>query len=123
MKDPIALDDPGTTDVEAQLAADKKKYRNRIIILIAINTILFVLIIKDPMSFPQKCFTSFCGNVIGYPMVGFIVGLLVALFPYKGLSYSKKYLRSSLLAIFVIHSLVFGLLIMLGLMTLVGWYK
>ena len=40
------------------------------------------------------------------PVVGFILGSLVALIPYSGLTYGQKYLRASLLTIIVIDSIL-----------------
>jgi len=40
------------------------------------------------------------------PITGFILGALVALIPFKGMTYKKKYLRASLLTIIVIDSVL-----------------
>ncbi len=40
------------------------------------------------------------------PIVGFFLGTLVTLIPYKGLAYKQKYLRSSLLTIIVIDAIM-----------------
>lgn len=45
--------------------------------------------------------------LISQPIIGFILGALVSLIPYKEFSYGKKYLRSSLLVIYILQILIF----------------
>jgi len=45
--------------------------------------------------------------IFGIPMIGFLIGFIVSLLPYKGRSYWKKYLRASLLSILSIYILLF----------------
>jgi hypothetical protein len=40
------------------------------------------------------------------PILGFILGTLVSLIPYRGLTYKQKYLRSSLMTIIVLDSIL-----------------
>lgn len=42
--------------------------------------------------------------IISIPIFGFIIGSLIALFPYKGLEYKQKILRASILSIIVIDA-------------------
>ena len=51
------------------------------------------------------------------PVVGFILGTLVALVPYKRITYKQKYLRMSLLTIIVIDSLMLANTIFQNLLT------
>ena len=44
---------------------------------------------------------------VNIPIIGFILGTIVSLFPYKGATYTQKYLRSSLLATLVLEAVVF----------------
>lgn len=44
--------------------------------------------------------------VFTIPLLGFILGALVALIPHKGMTYKEKYLRASLLTIILIDSLM-----------------
>jgi hypothetical protein len=41
--------------------------------------------------------------IIGIPILGFLLGTLVSLLPYRNLSYSKKYVGASLLSILLIN--------------------
>jgi hypothetical protein len=60
--------------------------------------------------------------LFGIPIISFIFGLLVALFPYRQLSYRKKYLRASLLTWLSMDSLFSIGIVQILLMTLAGWY-
>jgi len=46
---------------------------------------------------------------IGIPAIGFILGSVITLFPYKGLPYSKKYLYFSLAIILVLEIVILTL--------------
>lgn len=57
---------------------------------------------------------------LNLPLMGFFLGLLVALIPYKGASYKEKYFRSSILSILILEALFFlitlaGSLLALGI--------
>lgn len=45
--------------------------------------------------------------VINFSFIGFILGAIFALFPYKNLKYSRRYLRASLITIIVLQGLMF----------------
>ena len=123
MKDHSILDSEITEiDKEQKLKDDRKKYLKIIIGLIIINTILFGIIVKNPKSITDNLLTALNANLIGFNVLGFLIGAIVSIFPYKELSYKKKYLRSSLLTIMILQILMTVGLILLGLMTLVGWY-
>ncbi len=123
MKDPSILDSEITEiDNEQKLKNDRIKYLKIIIVLIIINTILFGIIVKNPKSITDNLLTALNANLIGFNVLGFLTGAIVALFPYKELSYKKKYLRSSLLTIMILQILMTIGIIFLGFMTLVGWY-
>jgi hypothetical protein len=52
---------------------------------------------------------------ITIPILGFILGALVSVFPFRGWTYGQKYLGASLLCVMGIHGLLFvGSLIALG---------
>jgi len=99
-----------------------RKYVLWIVILIIINTILFTFLIKGMNSLAENFKTSISANLIGFNIIGFILGAIFALIPYKKLPYSKKYLRASLLTILTIQAIIFVGLIIIGIMTLVNWY-
>ena len=109
-------------DKEQKLKDDRKKNLKIIIGLIIINTILFGIIVKNPKSITDNLLTALNANLIGFNILGFLIGTIVSIFPYKELSYKKKYLRSSLLTIMILQIIMTVCLILLGLMTLVGWY-
>lgn len=44
-------------------------------------------------------------HLFGMPIVAALLGLFVALLPYKGLSYGKKYLRAWILTLCVLYAL------------------
>ncbi len=48
---------------------------------------------------------------IGIFILGFIGGLLVSLIPFRNLTYSQKYLRSSLITIFVLNVMFLAMII------------
>ncbi|MEZ4945395.1 MAG: hypothetical protein R2804_07715, partial [Cyclobacteriaceae bacterium] len=44
--------------------------------------------------------------IVTIPILGFILGAIVALIPFKEMTYKKKYLRASLLTIIVLNSIM-----------------
>jgi hypothetical protein len=122
MENQETLDAGLTENIEEKLKSDKKKYLVRILILIVVNTILFGLLIKGPRSTTDNFLSALNANLIGFNILGFILGTVVALFPFKGLPYKKKYLRGSLLTILTLQIIMTIGLILIGLMTLMGWY-
>ncbi|MBM1107055.1 hypothetical protein JQC67_12960 [Aurantibacter crassamenti] len=122
MENPETLYAGLTENFDESLKTDIKKFLIRILILIVVNAILFGLLIKGPKSTTDYFLTALNANLIGYNILGFILGTLVALFPFKGLPYKKKYLRASLLTILVLQIIFTIGLILIGLMTLLGWY-
>ncbi|RJE75239.1 hypothetical protein BGP76_19255 [Reichenbachiella sp. MSK19-1] len=104
---------------EELINTQKRKYLIRIAILIVINTIGFAVLVNDGRTMSDRFWTSLHANLIGFNIVGFILGAIVALFPYKQLTYRKKYLRSSLLTILTLQVLVtVGLILLIPLILL-----
>jgi uncharacterized protein YacL len=121
--EPSILDSDFTkVDLDLKLKTDRKKYLTRIVGLIIINTILFGLLIKGSRSTIDTFLAALNANLIGFNILGFIIGTIVAVLPYKGLTYKKKYLRSSLLTILTFQIIMTLGLILIGIMTLLGWY-
>ncbi|WP_375561778.1 hypothetical protein ACE193_04285 [Bernardetia sp. OM2101] len=116
------LDADLTESIDEKLKSDKKKYVVRILILIVLNTILFGLLIKGQRSMTDNFMSALIANLIGFNIIGFMLGVIVALFPFKGLSYKKRYLRASLLTILTLQIIMAIGHILIGLMTLMGWY-
>lgn len=104
-----------------KLKTERNKTLITIGILIIFNTTMFVLFAKG-LDFKNNLVASLNANLIGFNIIGFILGTIFALFPYKGLSYSKKYLRASLRTVFVLHTIMAIGLIFIALMTLIGCY-
>jgi hypothetical protein len=46
-----------------------------------------------------------------FQLLGFIIGLILSLIPFKGLKYSQKYLRVSLYSIFALHFMMMVIII------------
>jgi hypothetical protein len=122
MENQETLDGALTENINEKLKSDKKKYLIRILILIVVNIILFGLLIKGPRSTTDNFLAALNANLIGFNILGFILGTIVALFPFKGLPYKEKYLRASLLSILTLQILMTIGLVLIGLMTLMGWY-
>ena len=73
-------------NIDVQLKIHRKKTLIRIVGLIIFNTVMFVVFIKG-ISFADKLVNILSANLIGFNIVGFILGIIVAIFPYKDLSY------------------------------------
>jgi hypothetical protein len=121
MQDSKIIDTADQVDIDTKLKKDRKKYLIRIGGLIIFNTIMFAVFIQG-RGFVDNLLTSLNANLIGFNIVGFIFGTIVAVFPYKGLPYSKKYLRASLLTILTLQTIMAVGLILIAIMTFLGWY-
>lgn len=66
--------------------------------------------------------TSLITFLVSLPLVGLVLGLLVALLPYRQLPYGKKYLRASLLSLMSLNGLFCAMLLWVIFQTLMGWY-
>lgn len=118
-KDPI--DKINEVDIDSQLKANRKKYLISIGVLIIFNTIMFGILIKG-RDFTDNLLTSLNANLFGFNILGFMLGAIVAIFPYKELQYNKKYLRASLLTIVVLQLIMTIGLILIAFMRFLGWY-
>ena len=121
MTDDKAINTEVSFDIETHLKTNRRKNILRIVGLIIFNTILFS-ILAEWRGFKENLVTALNAQLVGVNLIGFILGSIVALLPYKGLGYNKKYLRASLLTIFVIQAtLAIGLLIG-ALLTILALY-
>ena len=100
-----------STDNAQRLQTQNKKYFIRIILLSVLNIVLFSLIPFDSRTIYERFSVALPAFFASQPIIGFIIGALVSLIPYRQLAYSKKYLRSSLLTIYVLSILEFVLMI------------
>lgn len=76
-----------------------------------VNIILWFVAAETNTKYPsqgsgQSLFGKLLILYFGVVVVGFIAGLFVSLIPFKGLSFGQKYLRSSLLSIWVLSLLL-----------------
>lgn len=108
-------------NIDAQLKRTQRKLMIAISVFIVVNTTLFTLFIPG-RDYGEKFKASLGANLVGYNLVGALLGTLVALFPYKGLNYSRKYFRASLLSVFVLQTIMFVGLVAITAMNLAGWY-
>lgn len=105
------------TAIQKELKTTHKSYFLKIGGLIVLNTFMFATFIQG-RSFIDNLLTSLNANLIGFNIVGLILGTIVAIL----LSYKRKYLRASLLSILVIQSIMTIGLVLIVIMTIVGWY-
>ena len=121
MQESKLVDRADQVDIDNQLKKDRKKYLIRIGGLIVFNTLMFAVFIQG-RGFTDNLLTSLNANLIGFNIVGFIFGTIIAAFPYKELPYSKKYLRASLLTILTLQTITAVGLLLIAIMTFLGWY-
>lgn len=107
--------------LDDQLSVEKKKYLKWVIGLIVLNTLLFPVLLRAEDNFSDNFSLALHANLVGFNVFGGIIGGIVALFPYKGLSFGKKYVRSSLLSILCLQGLMCIGLLLIGIMKLLGW--
>lgn len=103
---------------------DKFKRPNKhlfiaISILIVINIIIYPMVMKNVMPISELAiFFLFSLN-----LVGFLLGSIIAIFPYRKLPYLIKQLRISLLIVLLLNALIFFTTVLLFIMSLLGWYN
>jgi hypothetical protein len=103
-----------STDKSQGLKAQNKKYFIRIIVLTVINMAMFSFVPFDNRTVYERFMVALPAFIILQPIIGFILGAIVSLIPYKEFGYSKKYLRSSLLVIYILHVLI-SVMMVIGL--------
>ena len=115
MESESTLDSELTDDLNTQLKLDRQKYLIRIAALIVVNIAVFCQIVEGQRSSTDVFLSALQANLIGVNALGFTLGTIVALFPYRGLSYKKRYLRASLLTILILQIIMTVGLILIGL--------
>ena len=117
MKEENNRDTELIVDSRTEITSFSIKKRNRfiaiIVLLIVLNTSIFLLFPPEgvtarhfdgSLATNQEVLRSMIlYSIIGVPVTGYILGLLVAFLPYQNLEYSKKYLRASLLSMIAIE--------------------
>lgn len=100
--------------------------------LILFNLITYNLFVKTggydmsgqyiPYDQKRAVWSSVVTLFIGIPLVSFLLGVIVALFPFRKLPYQKRYLRASLLTLLALNGLMAILLGLIMAMTAIGVY-
>lgn len=115
----MILDDEDDPPKQSFLKQKRNQLLIYIVVATALNLILAVLSrsgnapiynldgsIADGNAIIKAHFTTF---LFGIPILGFLLGTVVGLFPYQQLSYGKKYLRAALMSILVLQLIFLGL--------------
>ena len=115
MESESTLDSELTDDLNTELKLDRRKYLVRIVALIVVNIVVFGQIVEGQRSSTDIFLSALKANLIGVNVLGFTLGTIVALFPYRGLPYKKRYLKASLLTILILQIIMTVGLILIGL--------
>jgi len=109
MKEDSVLDYMGeVNEVEISLKKAQKILMVLVACMVVFNSAMFIyLSSEDPSDDDLQVLATFS---IFYILLGFVIGTITALFPYKGLEYSRKYFRAALLSIFVMQIILAALL-------------
>lgn len=85
-------------DFYTEVQQKNKKYIRWAIFFAVLNTILYTLVMFEVLPLAQERFSlAFQCNLFAFPIVCFVFGLLLALIPYRSLTWRQKYKRTSLL--------------------------
>jgi hypothetical protein len=87
-------------------------------LLIAINTLLFSFFTRGLGGLKENIIVAFYTIVICFTLLAFILGAVVALFPFNKLPYSKRYWRASLLSNLYIQGVFSCCLFWLAIITI-----
>ncbi len=87
-----------------------------IVLQMLFNTLLYSCLLLVAPTFEQSLKMIAQVNFIDLTIVGFLLGLLIALVPFKGLKYRYRYLRVSLLFILFVQSVEMLGLILIAIM-------
>jgi hypothetical protein len=122
MREDNILDYAGElTEVEIKLKKSTRFYLFLVIGLLFLNAGMFLyLLIEDPSEDDLSRGLIVLTFSITYLVIGLVVGTVTALFPYKGLEYSRKYLRAALLTTFVMQIII---AVLLFLVWITGTHK
>lgn len=104
---------------------EKLKRRNKIMTMVIIglmvfNVLTYPFFVQDQGTYEEFFITAFVTNVFSFNVIGFVLGFLAALIPYKNLPYKKRYLSASLLILLIIHSMITLGLLAIGIMKLLS---
>lgn len=100
-------------EIIEQLRLRNKWYLGISLGVMTLNTLFYPLVLRPYPGFAETLKAAFMTNFIVFSVIGFLLGTLFALFPYKRLGYSRKYLRGSLLIILFFQGIeTIGLLLL-----------
>ena len=88
-----------TKEIVEQVRLRNKWYLGIVLVLMALNSLFYPLVLRPYPGYVETLRVILMANFVAFGIIGFLLGTLFAFFPYKGLGYSKKYLRGSLLII------------------------
>lgn len=117
--DKLPENDMKALNIETFLTMKKRKYYLLIAGLMLANIILFIILSTEEGDITHKLSIGLKLIGIGSIVMGFGLGLLTALIPYKNLHYSEKYFQVSLIGIFVIQILLIPAQILLGMFPMI----
>lgn len=101
---------------DKRLDESKKKYLKKNAIYSIANMILWTFYMKNlDINTIESFLFALSIVLVLYPVLGTLLGLIIAIFPYKELSFSLKYLRSALLGLLIIN-IITTLCLFLGFM-------
>ncbi len=103
---------------EVDLSKSYKKLIISIVLLLIVN-IAFTPLVNRAISFS----VSLNFFLVGLNIIGFIIGFIVALVPYKKLTYRKKYLLASLFSFVGLNIIIASCIFSLFIFTKLGWYN
>ncbi len=93
-------------NIETILTMQKRRYALVIAALMVVNIIMFIMLTSEEGDITHKLSIGLKTIGIGSFVLGFGLGLITALIPYKNFQYSEKYFRASLLNIIIIQVLL-----------------
>lgn len=92
---------------DQDLKSSTKRFLNYSVMVTALNITFFLLLIRNGMDTPVKIGYALGAYLVGPLIAGFVIGFVIALFPFRKAKYMKKYLRASLIGFIVIQALSF----------------
>jgi uncharacterized protein involved in response to NO len=78
--------------------SENPKYLKIVGLFILINILLFAFFTQGLGGLKENLIVALYTVVICFALLAFVIGAVVALFPFNKLPYKKKYLRASLLS-------------------------
>ena len=103
-------------DFYEEVQQKNKKHTKQATRFAILNATLYILVMSQAFSSLGKhCIIAFLSNMILFPILSFVLGLVLALIPYRGLTWAQKYKRTSLLTLLTLSNFMTIGLLLLGL--------